>query len=74
MHGGATLVLMDQWDPAHTLTLVEQHRVTHTHMVPTMFHRLLALPPEVRDAADTSSLFASKQDHIDHWNSILDKS
>ncbi len=58
MHGGATLVLMDQWDPARTLTLVEEHRVTHTHMVPTMFHRLLALPPEVRDAADTSSLFA----------------
>jgi long-chain acyl-CoA synthetase len=58
MHGGATLVLMDQWDPARTLELVEAHRVTHTHMVPTMFHRLLALPPETREAADTSSLFA----------------
>jgi long-chain acyl-CoA synthetase len=58
MHGGATLVLMDQWDPARTLELVEEHRVTHTHMVPTMFHRLLALPPETRAAADTSSLFA----------------
>ncbi len=58
MHGGATLVVMDQWDPARTLALVEEHRVTHTHMVPTMFHRLLALPDDVRGAADTSSLFA----------------
>ena len=26
--------------------LIEQHRITHTHMVPTMFHRLLRLPEE----------------------------
>lgn len=58
LHGGATLVLMERWDAAETLRLVEEHRVTHTHMVPTMFHRLLALSEAERAAADTSSLFA----------------
>jgi long-chain acyl-CoA synthetase len=58
LHGGATLVLMERWDPETTLGLIEEHRVTHTHMVPTMFHRLLALPGDTRAAADTSSLFA----------------
>ena len=58
LHGGATLVLMERWDASATLRLVEEHRVTHTHMVPTMFHRLLALPDDERAAADTSSLFA----------------
>jgi long-chain acyl-CoA synthetase len=58
MHGGATLVLMEQWDAADALDLIARYRVTHTHMVPTMFHRLLALPDEVRAEADTSSLFA----------------
>ena len=53
---GSTIVLMDGWDAEETLQLVERHRVTHTHMVPTMFHRLLSLPEEVRKAHDISSL------------------
>ncbi len=53
---GAGVVLMDRWDAAHALELIEQHGITHTHMVPTMFHRLLSLPDEVRSAADVSSL------------------
>ena len=58
LHGGATLVLMEQWDAVTALILIAQHRVTHTHMVPTMFHRLLALPDDVRSSADTSTLLA----------------
>jgi long-chain acyl-CoA synthetase len=54
--GGATVVLMDGWSPDETLRLVEEHRVTHTHLVPTMFHRLLALPDDVRATADVSSV------------------
>jgi long-chain acyl-CoA synthetase len=50
------IVIMEQWDPAETLRLIEQHGVTHTHMVPTMFHRLLALPDDVRATYDLSSL------------------
>jgi long-chain acyl-CoA synthetase len=54
--GGVGIVLMDGWSPSQTLRLIEDHRITHTHMVPTMFHRLLALPEEERAAADVSSL------------------
>ena len=53
---GVGVVLMDGWSPAETLRLIEAHRVTHTHLVPTMFHRLLGLPDDVRAAADVSSL------------------
>jgi long-chain acyl-CoA synthetase len=53
---GATVVLMDTFDAERTLQLVSEHRVTHTHMVPTMFHRLLSLPDEVRTSYDVSSL------------------
>jgi long-chain acyl-CoA synthetase len=53
---GASVVVMEHWDAVDMLRLVEQHRVTHTHMVPTMFHRLLSLPDDVRGAHDISSL------------------
>ena len=53
---GATIVLMDGWDPEETLRLVDEHDVTHMHMVPTMFVRLLKLPPDVREQYDVSSL------------------
>ena len=39
---------MDGWDAEGALALIEQHGVTHTHMVPTMFHRLLSLPASAR--------------------------
>ena len=53
---GITVVLMDRWDAEDSLRLVEKHKVTHTHMVATMFHRLLALPQDVKDRYDISSL------------------
>jgi long-chain acyl-CoA synthetase len=53
---GAGVVLMDRWDAEDALRLIERHRITHTHMVPIMFHRLLSLPAEVRDRYDISSL------------------
>ncbi len=53
---GVPIVIMDHWEPVETLRLVEQHGITHTHMVPTMFHRLLALPDEVKGRYDHSSL------------------
>ena len=49
MHLGHTIVLMDKWLPEDMLRLIEQHRVTTSHMVPTQFHRLLALPEDMRD-------------------------
>ncbi|HEY4028629.1 MAG TPA: acyl-CoA synthetase [Candidatus Dormibacteraeota bacterium] len=56
LHAGHTAVLMDGWSPEETLRLIAEHRVTTSHMVPTHFHRLLALPDSVRAAADTTSL------------------
>jgi long-chain acyl-CoA synthetase len=53
---GATVVLMDRWDAEETLRLMAAHGVTHTHMVPTMFHRLLSLPDDVRAKYDVSTL------------------
>lgn len=53
---GHKAVLMDRWDPEEMLRLIQEHRVTHSHMVPTQFHRLLALAPDVRTKYDVSSL------------------
>ncbi|PKV83981.1 acyl-CoA synthetase [Streptomyces sp. TLI_146] len=56
LHIGHPLVLMDKWTPEEMLRLIDAYRCTHTHMVPTQFHRLLALPDEVRARYDVSSL------------------
>ncbi|RBY81154.1 acyl-CoA synthase [Blastococcus sp. TF02-09] len=56
MTRGAGVVLMDKWGAEETLRLIEEHRITHTHLVPTMFHRMISLPQEVKDRYDTSSL------------------
>jgi long-chain acyl-CoA synthetase len=53
---GCGVVLMDGWSAEETLRLISEHGVTHTHMVATMFHRLLALPEDVREKYDLSSL------------------
>jgi long-chain acyl-CoA synthetase len=53
---GHTAVLMDRWRPEEMLRLIEKHRVTYSHMVPTQFHRLLELPDDVRARYDVSSL------------------
>jgi long-chain acyl-CoA synthetase len=51
-----TVVLQPRFDAEQLLELVELHRVTHMHMVPTMFVRLLKLPEEVKARYDVSSL------------------
>ncbi len=56
IHLGHTIVLMDKWVPEEMLALIERYRVTSSHMVPTQFHRLLALPEDVRSKYDMSSL------------------
>ena len=56
LHMGHTVVLMDKWSPEGMLQLIDRHGVTTSHMVPTQFHRLLALPDDVRASYDVSSL------------------
>ncbi len=55
---GHPVVLMDRFEPEEMLRLIDRHKVTHTHMVPTQFRRLLALPEATRDRYDVSSLRA----------------
>ena len=50
------LVLQSKFDPEQTLAMIERHRISHVVAVPTMFVRLLKLPPEVRQRYDVSSL------------------
>jgi long-chain acyl-CoA synthetase len=56
LHAGHAVVCMDKWDPEQTLALIERYRCTHTHMVPTQFHRMLQLPEDVRSRYDVSSM------------------
>jgi len=53
---GATVVVMEHFDPAQCLALIERYGVTHAQFVPTMFVRLLKLPATERHAHDLSSL------------------
>jgi long-chain acyl-CoA synthetase len=79
---GHPVVLMDHFEPTELLALIERHRVTHTHMVPTQFRRLLALPRQARDSHDVSSLRAVihsaapcpqdvKRQIIDWWGPVV---
>ncbi len=53
---GHTLVCMDGWDAERALQLVQQYKVTNTHMVPTQFKRMLTLTDDVRSKYDVSSM------------------
>jgi long-chain acyl-CoA synthetase len=53
---GARVVLQSRFDAEDLLRLIEAERVTHLHMVPIMFNRLLKLPDAVRSKYDLTSL------------------
>jgi len=56
LHFEHKVVLMEKWDPEEALKLIEKHKVTTSHMVPTQFHRLMQLPEETKTQYDVSSL------------------
>ena len=79
---GGTVVVMEKFDAESALTLIEQHRVTHTLMVPTMFVRMLKADDAVRFRYDLSSLkqvvhaaapcpIDVKRRMIDWWGPII---
>lgn len=53
--GGATVVVMEKFDPVEALRNIERYKVTHSQWVPTMFIRMLRLPQEERERYDLSS-------------------
>jgi long-chain acyl-CoA synthetase len=55
---GRSVVMRQAWDPAETLVLIDEHKITNVHLVPTQFVRLLRLPEETRARFDGSSLVA----------------
>lgn len=53
--GGVT-VIMEKFDPEGYLAHVPRYQINATQVVPTMFVRMLKLPPDVRARYDLSSL------------------
>ena len=79
---GATVVVMEKFDPEAALAAIEKYGVTHSQWVPTMFIRMLKLPEEVRARYDVSSLRVAvhaaapcpvpvKEQMIEWWGPIL---
>src|SRR5207253_7704953 len=80
------LVVLDpRFDAEATLRAIERHRITQLYLVPTMCVRLLALPQQVRDRYDLSSVrfvactgapfaVAVKQAMIDWWGPVINES
>ena len=79
---GGLLILQPRFNAEELLALIRDYRISHLHMVPTMFVRLLALPEETRNKYDISSLtFVShgsapcppdvKRQMIDWWGPVI---
>ena len=61
LQSGGLLALSARFDAEALLAMIERHAITHLHLVPTMFVRLLALPDAVRSNYCLDSLV-----HVSH--------
>ena len=79
---GGTVIMARQFDPEAALATIQQYQATHSQWVPTMFVRMLKLPPAVRDEYDVSSMKVAvhaaapcsvevKQAMMDWWGPVL---
>jgi long-chain acyl-CoA synthetase len=79
---GATIILLEKFDPELLLKTVDKYKPERSQYVPTMFWRMLKLPQEVRDRYDMSSLKLAihsaapcpvpvKHQMIEWWGPIL---
>ncbi|TDD63811.1 AMP-binding protein [Actinomadura rubrisoli] len=79
---GHSVVVASRFQPEQALELIQRHGVTNAFMVPTMFHRMLALPEDARARYDLSSLrqvyhsaapvpVETKQRMMDWWGPVL---
>ncbi|MGK0306848.1 MAG: long-chain acyl-CoA synthetase [Gammaproteobacteria bacterium] len=50
------IYMSTKFDPEHFLSAINQYKITHIYIVPTMMIRLLKLPKSVREQYDLSSL------------------
>lgn len=79
---GGSVVLMKKFDAARALAAIDQYGVTHSQWVPTMFVRMLELPPEVRARFSLKTMRVAihaaapcpihvKQALLDWWGDIV---
>jgi len=79
---GAPLVILPRWDESLALEVLQDRAIRNTHMVPTMFVRLLNLPEAVRTRFDAPALqmvlhgaapmsVEVKRRMIDWWGEVL---
>jgi long-chain acyl-CoA synthetase len=79
---GAKVILQPRFDAEDLLRLIEAERITHIHMVPIMFNRLIKLPEDVKTRYDLSSLLdvvhaaapcpaPTKRAMIDWWGPVI---
>jgi long-chain acyl-CoA synthetase len=79
---GAPVVLMPRWDERDALRALAEREIAHTHLVPTMFVRLLRLPDAERARFQAPSLSlvlhgaapvsrAVKTRMIEWWGEVL---
>jgi long-chain acyl-CoA synthetase len=84
LHLGHTVVVMDKWTPEGMLERIERYRVTTSHLVPTQFRRMLALPEAQRRGYDLSSMrhmihaaapcpVEVKRRMIEWWGPVVDE-
>ena len=82
LQSGGTLVLATRFDAESLLALIERYEITHLHLVPTMFVRLLYLPEDVRRGYRLDSLVHVthgaapcpadiKRSMIDWWGNVI---
>jgi long-chain acyl-CoA synthetase len=81
---GLSMVLQPRFEAEDMLRLIDRHKVSHMHIVPTMFVRLLRLPDEVKRRYDLSSLRwvthgaapcapAVKRQMIEWWGPVINE-
>lgn len=81
---GLHMVLQPRFEAEDMLRLIDRHKISHMHIVPTMFVRLLRLPQEVKQRYDLSSLrFVShgaapcapsvKRQMIEWWGPVINE-
>ncbi len=79
---GSRVLMRHRFDPAESLTLMDAHKVTNVHLVPTQFHRFLKLEDDVRASFDGGSLVVvwhgaapcppeTKRRMIDWWGPVV---
>jgi long-chain acyl-CoA synthetase len=79
---GATIIIMERFEPLEFLSLIEKYKITHSQLVPTMFSRMLKLSEEEKSRYDISSLKYAlhaaapcpekiKTQMIDWWGPII---